>query len=197
MPAAMKVVSTNKQIARPLKVLVPLIQEELIAGNEAGMEHYVKAGRMLVEVQDSGQVAYGSWGQWLKKNFTLSRSTANDYMRVARAVDKGSLVGRLPTSLTSVVDGPRTIKSVTKKNKLKSLFDGVDKVNVTRLSDERQSRDEEIKLHRDLAAQLIDLGYRALATRLHPDAGGSREAMSRLNTVRHELKELAATRRFI
>ena len=97
----------------------------------------------------------------------------------------------------SVVDPPRTIKSVTKKNKLKSLFDGVDKVNVTRLADERQSREHEIKLHRELALQIIDLGYRAMATRLHPDAGGSRDAMSRLNTVRHELKEFAATRRFV
>ena len=92
---------------------------------------------------------------------------------------------------------PRTIKSVTKKNKLKSLFDGVGKVNVTRMSDERKSRDDEIKLHRDLAMQLIDLGYRALATRLHPDAGGSRDAMQRLNTVRHAMKDFAATKRFI
>ena len=47
------------------------------------------------------------------------------------------------------------------------------------------------------AANLIDLGYRALATRLHPDRGGSREAMTRLNLVRDELKSIAATRRFI
>jgi hypothetical protein len=188
----------QQQIARPLKVLVPLIQEELVAGSEAGMEHYVKAGRMLNEVKDSGQVPYGSWGKWLKSNFTLSRDTANDYMRVARKVDEpGSSCRELPTSITSVVDPPRTIKSITKKNKLKSLFDGVDKVNVTRLTDERKSREDEVKIHRELALQIIDLGYRAMATRLHPDTGGSRDAMSRLNTVRHELKEFAATRRFI
>ena len=62
----------------------------------------------------------------------------------------------------------RTIKSVTKKNKLKSLFDGVDRVNVTRLADERQDRDKEIKLHQELALQIIDLGYRAMATRALP-----------------------------
>jgi hypothetical protein len=77
------------------------------------------------------------------------------------------------------------------------LFDGVDRVNVPRLAEERKSRDEEIKLHRELALKLIDLGYRAMATRLHPDQGGSRDAMSRLNTVRDELKEFAATRRFV
>jgi hypothetical protein len=192
------VARSKSQIARPLKVLVPLIQEELIAGNEAGMEHYIKAGRMLNEVKDSGQVPYGSWGRWLKANFKLSHSTAADYMRVARKVDEaGSTFRELPKSITSVVDPPRTIKSVTKANKLKSLFDGVDRVNVTRLADERQDRDKEIKLHQELALQIIDLGYRAMATRLHPDAGGSRDAMSRLNTVRHALKEFAATRRFV
>jgi hypothetical protein len=71
------------------------------------------------------------------------------------------------------------------------------RVNVDRLADERQSRDNEIKLHRELALKLIDLGYRALATRLHPDRGGSRDAMGRLNIVRDELKSIAATRRFV
>jgi hypothetical protein len=194
--------NTSKQVARPVKVLVPLIQEELIAGNEAGMEHYIKAGRLLNEVKDSGQVAHGSWSRWLKTNFELGQRTAQDYMRVARKADELGPKNEASFVFGNTIDRAlgreeRSIKSVTKKNKLKSLFDGVDKVNVTRLADERQSRDDEIKLHRDLAAQLIDLGYRALATRLHPDAGGSRDAMTRLNTVRHELKEFAATRRFV
>jgi hypothetical protein len=38
-------------------------------------------------------------------------------------------------------------------------------INVTRLADERQTRGDEIKLHRDLALKLIDLGYRALGWR--------------------------------
>lgn len=188
-----------QQVARPLKVLVPMIQEELIAGNEAGMEHYIKAGKMLNEIKDSGQVPYGSWGKWLKNNFALHHKTANDYMRVARKADElgSSFNDSVKTIDQALGREPRTIKSVTKANKLKSLFDGVDRVNVTRLADERRSRDDEIRLHRDIALQLIDLGYRAMATRLHPDTGGSRDAMARLNTVRHELKEFAATRRFI
>jgi len=193
-------VARNKtQVARPLKVIVPLIQEELIAGTEAGMVHYIQAGRMLNEVKDSGQVPYGSWGRWLKTNFTLSQKTAIDYMRVARRADElgSSFNASVKTIDQAIGRDPRTIKSVTKANKLKALFDVVDKVNVTRLSDERKSRDDEVKLHRELALKLIDLGYRAMATRLHPDQGGSRDAMSRLNTVRDELKEFAATRRFV
>ena len=66
----------RRAVARPLKVLVPLTQEELIAGNEAGMEHYIKAGRMLNEVKESDQVAYGSWVRWLKTNFKLSHKSS-------------------------------------------------------------------------------------------------------------------------
>jgi hypothetical protein len=165
--------ATKNQVARPLKVLVPLIQDELISGNEAGMEHYIKAGMMLNEVKDSGQVAWGSWSRWLKDNFHLQRASANDYMRLARKADElGSncMVGH--TIDSALGREPRTIKSVTKKNRLKSLFDVVDKVNVSRLADERRSREDEIKLHRELALKLIDAGYRAMATRLHPDQGG-------------------------
>jgi hypothetical protein len=191
------VARNRTQVARPLKVIVPLIQDELIAATEAGMEHYAAAGRMLNEVKDSGQVPWGSWGRWLKSNFKLSHDTARDYMAIARKEDGGSNLRGYSSIDSALGRTPRTIKSITKANKLKALFDGVDKVNVTRLSNDRQDRDKEIKLHQELALQIIDLGYRAMATRLHPDAGGSRDAMSRLNTVRHELKEFAATRRFV
>jgi hypothetical protein len=77
-------------------------------------------------------------------------------MRLARKVDASGQKDIFPTIHSAFDREPRTIKSVTKANKLKALFDVVDKVNVTRLADERQSRDDEIKLHRDMAAQLID-----------------------------------------
>jgi hypothetical protein len=40
-----------------------------------------------------------------------------------------------------------------------------------------------------LAEELIDFGYRELAAQLHPDHGGSKEAMIRLNAVRDEFKK--------
>ena len=46
-------------IARPLKVLIPLIQSELQQGNNAGHEHYRRAGEMLIEAKD--QVGHGAW----------------------------------------------------------------------------------------------------------------------------------------
>jgi hypothetical protein len=62
---------------------------------------------------------------------------------------------------------------------------------------EQQTRVDEVRLHREIALELIDVGFKALATRLHPDRGGSKEAMARLNRVRKELKGVAETRRFV
>jgi hypothetical protein len=184
-------VQRKTQISRPLKILVPLIKQELVAGDEAGLGHYRRAGDMLVEAKD--QVPYGSWSRWLTKNFELSQTTAKRYMRLSRIADdsddfKTTTSGR---SYRDVIGEPRA------RAAWGTVHAAADRVNVKRLADERQSRDDEIKLHRDIALQLIDLGYRALATRLHPDRGGSRDAMSRLNTVRDELKSIAETRRFV
>ena len=55
-----------------------------------------------------------------------------------------------------------------------------------------RNRQQERDLERRLALKLIDIGYRVLATQLHPDRrGGSTEAMARLNNVRRRLKDAA------
>jgi len=60
-----------------------------------------------------------------------------------------------------------------------------------RLRDETLSRQQERDAERKLAMQLIDIGFKALASKLHPDKGGSRDAMARLNRVRDRLKQHA------
>jgi len=47
---------------------------------------------------------------------------------------------------------------------------------------------EEQEARRTLALQMIDAGYKALASKLHPDKGGSPEAVMRLNQVRDLVK---------
>src|SRR5262245_33029040 len=143
----------KNQIARPLKVLVPLIKEEINAGNEAGLEHYQRAGEMLLEAKD--QVAHGSWSRWLTKNFELSQSTAKRYMRLARAVaDDGH---DLKTSGAGRFDG-RTIEEVLGEQPRRErhapwakIRDIANRVDVEKLTSEHQSREEIIKLRRDLA----------------------------------------------
>jgi hypothetical protein len=184
-------VRAKSQIARPLPVLVPLIQQELSAGNRAGLEHYRQAGELLLEARE--QVAAFKWGQWLSKNFELSSRTAQRYMLLARRITED------PDLATSVSQTMKAIVSPTARpayTHWQPVFEATKKIDVDEFKEVRQMRSDEIQLHRDLALELIDIGFKALATRLHPDRGGSKDAMRRLNRVRDELKAVAANRRF-
>jgi hypothetical protein len=177
-------------IVRPLKALVPLIQEELEAATAAGLDHYRRAGEMLIEAKE--QMPYGSWQRWLKTNFALSDWTARQYMHLASdhtdqsrgSVSLREAMGRPDTT----AKGPPSWRPVLKAAR---------ELDAELFAVERQTEANEVQLHRDLAMQLIDLGYRAMATRLHPDQGGSHDAMTRLHRVRDQLKSVAQTRRFV
>ena len=54
---------------------------------------------------------------------------------------------------------------------------------------EAENRKEEKEAERKLAIRLIDIGFKILSQELHPDKGGSRDAMARLNRVRERLKQ--------
>src|SRR5262245_1570673 len=90
-------VSAPRTVARPLKVLVPLIQAELDAAFSTAIEHYCAVGAMLLEAKVSGQIAHGEWQRWLTRHFTLSDRTARVYMQAARQRQNGSA---LPFSTT-------------------------------------------------------------------------------------------------
>lgn len=66
------------------------------------------------------------------------------------------------------------------------------RTRIERLMREARLRPAERKAQRDLALRVIDVGYKALARELHPDAGGSPDAMARLNVVRDHLKRYAS-----
>lgn len=189
--------TTERTIARPLKVLIPMIQSELQQGNDAGREHYLLAGQMLIEAKD--QVGYGRWGQWLTKNFDLSKTTANVYMRWARErndLDGGAV--QVPyRSMRDMTGHTERRREDYQDKRQKDFREALRDVPRDNFIQERQARENEIKLHRELAEELIDLGYKAMAMRLHPDRGGSKDAMARLNRVRDELRQVAQNRRFV
>jgi hypothetical protein len=62
------------------------------------------------------------------------------------------------------------------------------RVDFTALRQETLERAQERELQRKLGLQMIGIGYRALASKLHPDKGGSREVMMRLTAERDRLK---------
>jgi len=183
-------------ISRPLKVLIPLIQTDIERGDRAGMEYYADAGAKLIEAKS--QVAYGYWGTWVSKNFGRTQQQAGTYMRLARLRDEQKNEGgafNLPNSLRDMTG--HTQRDRKRKKRDREFKSVLRELETDLYAQEQQTRDEEIRLHRALALELIDVGFKALATRLHPDRGGPKDAMLRLNRVRDELKGVAETRRFI
>jgi hypothetical protein len=179
----------NKEVARPLKILVPLIREEIELGYKAGIEHYRRAGEMLNEAKE--QIPHGEWMAWVRRNFkdssgnALSHVTAMRYMRLAETDQSNR---RRPfSSLREMVEPSRPHRIVS-PDWHEPVREAVNRVNVDRLAQEQQSREKESKLIHELGIKLIDIGYKVLATQLHPDRGGSPDAMARLNRVRDRLK---------
>jgi len=201
MPATATAVAKRERvtISRPLKVLIPLIKADIERGDRAGMEYYADAGDKLIEAKESAQIAHGYWTAWVRKNFALSLETAQLYMRAARLrienAEKRNSDQVLPSSL-------RAMRGITTRERKERKADRAYKSVLRDLetdlyAQEQQTRADEVRLHREIALELIDVGFKALATRLHPDRGGSKEAMARLNRVRDELKGVAETRRFV
>jgi hypothetical protein len=159
------------EVARPLHVLVPLIKEAIRRGTQASLEHYRRAGEMLLEAK--AQLAHGEWGPWLKRHFALSSTSALAYMKLAREMLANSQNLRFST-LSDVAYPYKKARYQTP-------------VDVEKLVQHQQDRENDRRLSQ-LKLQLIDIGYKVLAAKLHPDKGGSAEAMVRLNRARSELK---------
>lgn len=186
----------RKAIARPLRILVPLIKEDLRHGDDAAksasMPYYCAAGEKMIEAKS--QLAHGEFQPWIKRNFRIGFAQANLYMSYARAT--GGKQSSLPGNFSSMDDfkrrhlGYKGVIPGSQRDKdwhepVKKIMGRVD---LEALRDTELKRAEERDAERKLALQLIDIGYKTLATKLHPDKGGSRDAMRRLNTVRDRLK---------
>lgn len=167
----------NTNLVRPLRVLVPLIKDELTAGDAAGLEHYRVAGEMLLEAK--AQLERGEWMGWVDRNFHLSASTARRYMQLAE-----TRTARAFSSLRQAVN----VMGTGRASWHQPVREIAARVNVAALARDRQDREREQHMMHVLSHQLIDIGYKVLASKLHPDKGGSTEAMARLNTVRKLLK---------
>lgn len=179
--------SKSHEVARPLKVLVPLIKHDLEEAKRAGMPYFIKAGSHLLEAKS--QLDAMSWGEWLDKNFHMSRATADAWMRAAVAAGNGDTkfktlnevrgdkrrFGHAPDWTEDVKESVRGHEFDTERKNLRQHDLSIEK---------------EEKLEHALAIRLIDIGYKVLSVELHPDKkGGSTEAMRRLNKVRALLKE--------
>lgn len=186
----------DQPVARPLKVLVPLIKQDLEkahdAAEAAGMPYYRAAGEKLLEAKGGRELSHGEFVPWVERHFKISIRQAQRYMSL---VDTEKRQARRFSSINDHLRELGDSGYVPNKPRPqpwhKPVSQTLGRVNVEALNREAMKRAEERELQRKLALQLIDIGFKALATKLHPDRGGSHEAMVRLKTVRDRLKQSA------
>lgn len=184
---------SNRSVARPLNVLVPLIKKDLEQGNEAAarasMPYYRAAGEKMLEAK--AQLDRGEFIPWIERNFGVGDRQARRYMSLVDATS--STQNGRARDFSSIREMEREVTGVQSFGKtswhepVKNIINKVD-TETLNLRREALKRADERDAQRQLALQLIDIGYKALATKLHPDKGGSRDAMARLNQVRDRLK---------
>jgi hypothetical protein len=180
----------SREVARPLKVLEKLIKADIEAGEKAGMDYYRSAGEKLNEAQEGHYEGdAGRFWKWAEQKFGKTQSTLRTWM----ALDVETSHKRFK----SLQDHQK--KSLGWKGQVHSIKREwtvpVDDIaerarnEARRLAaQEELTRQQERDAEAKLGLRLIDIGFKVLARELHPDKGGSRDAMSRLNRVRDRLK---------
>jgi hypothetical protein len=159
---------------RPLSALVPLIQEQLQAvqtdfhGAETrSLARYRTIGALLTEAK--GKMVHGQWTPWLKQHFKLTHRTANLYMSLADPENRNAFLFS-------------SLREATKARPKPWRRPATREPGVTRA--------ERARL-RELACQLVESGFKALARVHHPDRGGVAADMARVNRARAALLKWA------
>lgn len=180
----------DNAIAKPLRDYVPLIREQFELAEKAGIQYFHAAGNLLTEVRETHfEGDAKGFFEWAEKNFGKTRGHLRTYMALSTDTSRKSFrtlddfreyrgedrqrTGRVRRDWTAPIDA--VADKARREAQRLALED-----NLTR----QQERDAESKL----GLRLIDIGYKVLARELHPDKGGSREAMARLNRVRERLR---------
>lgn len=187
----------SREVARPLSVLAPLIKQDIAEGNAAGSLHYRAAGEKLFEAKEQLGSTPAYW-EWVHRNFKdsngkpLSSATAKKWMEFASVEDDPKKPFR---SLDDFRRRHLGAEVLTGSKRNRKLFGGVkpilQEVDVEGLRQSALSQAKERELERKLYLQMVDIGYKILAVKLHADKGGSDEAMIRLNSVRSRAKSHA------
>jgi len=182
------------EIARPLKVLVPLIKQDFEEAEEAGMAYYKAAGEKLTEAREGhfeGDIKH--FYEWAEKNFGKKRDQIRTYMALV------STVSRKPfrtlddfhksrgKPVKGYADTPRLHREWTAP--VDAVAERARRESMRLAQEDALTRAQEREAERKLAHRLIDIGYKVLAKELHPDKmHGDRDAMARLNRIRDKLK---------
>src|SRR5271166_1054988 len=181
---------TTTEIMRPVKVLIPLIRADLKAGHAAGMEYFRAAGEKMLEAKPQLNCGFATW---VKTTFNLGYTQAQEYIALYLATQgkQNSAIAEFRNLDEFLRYRGRNRPSAGRVRR--DYQPDIDKIAAraraaaeaeARRSNERVTLAQERKSQMKLLLKLIDIGYKVLAKELHPDKGGSTDAMTRLQTVR-------------
>lgn len=200
-------VQRETPVVRSPSMLVPLIKSDLAIARkvqEEGEEatkaatapYFAAAGEKMLEAK--GQMPHGQFTDWIKKNFRCGIRNAQLYMSVARAtmdLEKRNAVSQMEhQSLREMLREHTPNTNFGRPAKWRAeVDDNIKRARdqAKRLEHESLTRQQEREAEKKLALQLISIGFKALASKLHPDKGGTKDAMARLGRVRDRLKQHA------
>lgn len=173
-------------VARPLKDLIPLIKADLEAANDAGMEYRIAAGAKMLEAK--AQMKSYEFNRWAERQFRITARHAQELMRLAEKSGQGFTFTTMREAGRHSGTNPNYGAEAPYHKPVREELKDVD-VRTLNIQKAALARQKEREAEKKLALQLINIGYKVLATKLHPDRGGSEVAMTRLNHVRDKLRK--------
>jgi hypothetical protein len=188
--------TTNQAVARPLKVLVPLIKQDMEglkqSKDKATSPYYLSIGEKLLEAKANPEVetGYGYWGIWLKDNFKYNPTTAANYMGYANRVKFSATAENLTYTEYYKIRKLEAKKQKNPASAHQQKPDPAGQTSATAGDARRADAKLEKEALRTIAIKIIDTGYKVLSKRLHPDVGGDAMDFNRLKTATTQLKEL-------
>jgi hypothetical protein len=189
----------GQQLARPLKVLVPLIKRDVENAEYAGRMFYVSAGGKLVEARTkfeedknktSRKAAMEFWDWFRDQGFKFSHDSAQRWMGWWEAENVRGEQYETQEDFRRATQPASVKPRRPERDYDEPVHRIVSGVNAKEMRDRALTAAKEHELERKLANQLIKIGYGVLATKLHPDKGGSHDAMRRLTKVAKALREV-------
>jgi hypothetical protein len=100
----------HNSVARPLRILVPLIKQDFEDAEGAGLPHYQKAGEKLVEARSHDWEDADAFWNWASAEFNRGKTQLKGYMRLARDTASGKLAARRVNTLDQAM-GPLLVGS--------------------------------------------------------------------------------------
>lgn len=193
----LQIPTSRDECRRLIAEAVVFEDKEAVARKHEGMaaQQRRKAKRDAGEryIQAKAVCPHGEWEANLKAE-GATEEHATDCMRYYEAVKSG-LSPDLPPikeTLQKAADEAfhERVKARVKKGMPDAPPEVVEDEAAKQVAAEKAAKKAENDKEHALATKLLDLGYRELAKRLHPDAGGTDDDMSRLNRVKKVLTTL-------